>query len=206
MTDQPANADDPRRQTLLDAAAELFFLYGYSATSIDAVITKAGGSKRTIYELFGNKQGLFEALVKRNARDIFDGLDAQTGQTETLEMTLVRFAIRFLTIVTKPQAVAVMRLAISEQRHFPALASMFNTFGPKRGEIWLAQVLDRAIERGEVRPIDSKDAAGQFMGILRGNRYFGIVLGTETTPDKDEIEEIARRGTALFLNGILLHG
>ncbi|TIW33462.1 MAG: helix-turn-helix transcriptional regulator, partial [Mesorhizobium sp.] len=42
-----------RREALLQAAAEIFFEQGYAATSIDAIIERAGGSKRNIYNEFG---------------------------------------------------------------------------------------------------------------------------------------------------------
>ena len=58
---------DGRREALLRAAAEVFFEQGYAATSIDAIIERAGGSKRNIYNEFGNKQGLFSAIVRQNA-------------------------------------------------------------------------------------------------------------------------------------------
>ncbi|MBE0559954.1 MAG: helix-turn-helix transcriptional regulator, partial [Ochrobactrum anthropi] len=38
-----------------------------ATTSIDAIIERTGGSKRTIYSEFGSKEGLFLALVADNA-------------------------------------------------------------------------------------------------------------------------------------------
>ena len=63
-----------RREALLRAAAEVFFEQGYAATSIDAIIERAGGSKRNIYNEFGNKQGLFSAIVKENADKVLSTL------------------------------------------------------------------------------------------------------------------------------------
>ena len=56
-----------RREALLQAAAEVFFEQGYVATSIDAIIERAGGSKRNIYSEFGSKEGLFAAIVTNSA-------------------------------------------------------------------------------------------------------------------------------------------
>src|SRR5215475_7065572 len=56
-----------RRAAILEAAAQVFFEQGYAATSIDAIIERIGGSKRTIYNEFGSKEGVFTALVSESA-------------------------------------------------------------------------------------------------------------------------------------------
>src|SRR3546814_17701069 len=56
-----------RRAAILWAAGQVFFEQGYAATSIDAIIERAGGSKRNIYSEFGSKEGLFTALVSESA-------------------------------------------------------------------------------------------------------------------------------------------
>ena len=53
-----------RRAAILEAAAQVFFEQGYAATSIDAIIKRLGGSKRTIYNEFGSKEGLFTEALK----------------------------------------------------------------------------------------------------------------------------------------------
>src|SRR3546814_9006259 len=58
---------DDRRAAILEAAGQVFFEQGYAATSIDAIIERAGGSKRNIYSEFGSKEGLFTALVSESA-------------------------------------------------------------------------------------------------------------------------------------------
>ncbi|WP_176026829.1 TetR/AcrR family transcriptional regulator, partial [Brucella intermedia] len=61
VTDTKSERTKLRRKTILRAAAELFFEQGYATTSIDAIIERTGGSKRTIYSEFGSKEGLFLA-------------------------------------------------------------------------------------------------------------------------------------------------
>src|SRR3546814_7792021 len=55
---------DERREKILQAATEVFFKSGFAGASIDEVIAKVGGSKRTIYDYFGNKEELFAAIVR----------------------------------------------------------------------------------------------------------------------------------------------
>ena len=77
-----------RRESLLKAAAEVFFEQGYAAASIDAIIERAGGSKRNIYSEFGNKQGLFAAIVTGNADKALSSLPIDNVEKRDLAETL----------------------------------------------------------------------------------------------------------------------
>jgi len=52
-------------QKLLDAADELFFTRGISATPIDAVLARAGVSAATMYRGYASKEALVAAALKR---------------------------------------------------------------------------------------------------------------------------------------------
>src|SRR3546814_4083127 len=71
---------DDRRAAILEAAGQVFFEQGYAATSIDAIIERAGGSKRNIYSEFGSKEGLFTALVSESA----DRSEEHTSELQSL--------------------------------------------------------------------------------------------------------------------------
>lgn len=51
------------RTVLLEAAAEVFAERGYDGASVDEIARTAGVSVGSIYSRFGNKQGLFRALM-----------------------------------------------------------------------------------------------------------------------------------------------
>ena len=57
-----------RGQRILDVAQTYFYQQGYDETSLAMIIEQAGGSRRSIYADFGNKQGLLMAVVQRQAR------------------------------------------------------------------------------------------------------------------------------------------
>ena len=52
-----------RRQQLLEVGREVFARRGYEATSIEEVAASADVSKPVVYEHFGGKEGLYEAVV-----------------------------------------------------------------------------------------------------------------------------------------------
>ena len=56
------------RARILDAAGELFVEGGFAGTSVAAIADRAGVSAETVYQAFGSKPALLDALVRRAAR------------------------------------------------------------------------------------------------------------------------------------------
>jgi AcrR family transcriptional regulator len=73
-------ADDPRvpsaRERLLKAADELFYAEGVQSIGIDRVIEQAGVAKASLYNLFGNKEGLVRAYLEARHNGTTDHLIA----------------------------------------------------------------------------------------------------------------------------------
>jgi AcrR family transcriptional regulator len=64
--DQPANSSTPSaRERLLTAADELFYSEGVQSVGIERVLEQAGVAKASLYNLFGNKEGLVLAYLQR---------------------------------------------------------------------------------------------------------------------------------------------
>ena len=57
----------PRRAHILDVAAKILAERGYRDTTMLEVARRASASKETLYAWFGDKLGLFEAVMRRNA-------------------------------------------------------------------------------------------------------------------------------------------
>jgi AcrR family transcriptional regulator len=53
-----------KRDAILSAADGLFAQHGYGLTGVDAIATKAGVTKRTLYKQFGSKEGLFTQWLR----------------------------------------------------------------------------------------------------------------------------------------------
>lgn len=55
-----------RRDSMLDAARQLFVETGYSRTTMDAIAERAEVGVATVYNYFGNKETLFAELARRD--------------------------------------------------------------------------------------------------------------------------------------------
>lgn len=74
------------RESLIEAATELFYAEGLRAVSVDKVIEKAGTTKVTFYRHFKSKDDLVVAHLERRAEYERDGIrgamDAAGGDTD----------------------------------------------------------------------------------------------------------------------------
>jgi TetR/AcrR family transcriptional regulator, cholesterol catabolism regulator len=55
------------RERIIEGAAELFKIYGIKSVTMDSLANQLGISKRTIYELFADKDELLEGVLKSMA-------------------------------------------------------------------------------------------------------------------------------------------
>lgn len=190
------------RDELVRAAAEVFFELGYAATSIDAIIARAGGSKRNIYDEFGSKDGLFAAIVSENAERALSALTIDNPQTVDVREALMRFGCRLMEVYTSPSVLAILRVVLTEGARFPDLAGKFYESGPGRASASLGQVLESAQRRGAIRPGNCEAAADHFVGMIRGNLHLQVALGLRAPPGADEVRAVVESIVDIFLEGI----
>src|SRR5688572_8593321 len=83
MTRPPAPAPKPQRgrprdpergRRLLEAAQRHFNEHGLARANVDAIAADAGVSKTTVYNNFGSKEGLFQAVVRDRSATVVAGV------------------------------------------------------------------------------------------------------------------------------------
>ena len=118
------------RTRILDAAGELFVDGGFAGTSVAAIASRAGVSAETVYQAFGSKPALLDALVRRAARLGDEApIPEQAGpravvaehdqrtQLQLFAADIVRRLERVGPLMTVVDAAAVSEPAIAELQH-----------------------------------------------------------------------------------------
>src|SRR5258708_3587365 len=85
-----------RRHAFLEAATAVFLEKGYANATLDDIIARSGGSRQTLYSLFGGKQGLFEALIAEHCDKLFASFRAEGLLDRPPDEVLVEGGIRYL--------------------------------------------------------------------------------------------------------------
>jgi AcrR family transcriptional regulator len=191
-----------RRRRMLAAATRLFIERGFDGTSVDEIIQAVGGSKTTLYSAFGNKQGLFAAVVA----DVTTRLDAAinlggapgAGRRPPVEI-LTAVGGAAMGIVLSEEVIGLYRLAVAEARRYPDLARSFWETGPSGAQASLAAYLADATAHGELAVDDPQEAAELFLGMLLDRGTLALSLGVQAPPTKAAIERRVAAATKVFL-------
>ena len=151
---------EARRQAFLEAATAAFLEKGYANTTLDDIIARSGGSRQTLYALFGGKQGLFAALVTERSSQILRSWEEDSDLLgRPPEQVLVEVGVRYLEAVTSPDALGVYRLVVSECKVMKELAERFWEEGPARSRAVLAKYFAQQAQRGTLL-LDDPGAGG----------------------------------------------
>ncbi len=197
------SSPDERRDHIIAVAAVAFADEGYGATSMSTIAARLGGSKATLYKYFPSKEGLFEAVMQQRCERVLAPLrDLRSSAGTDLESLLVEFGVHFLTKIYEPGALDVHRLIQSEGGRFPELAEAFFRAGPNNVLDELRATLERFAQGGQIGCDDLTLAAGQFLGMLRGDRHWRFTAGLLPAPDADEIAREVRHAARIFVAGL----
>jgi TetR/AcrR family transcriptional regulator, mexJK operon transcriptional repressor len=190
-----------RRQAFLQAAMSVFLEKGYANATLDDVIARSGGSRQTLYSLFGGKQGLFEALITERVGKIFAPFIAEHVLDRTPDEVLTDVGVRYLETVMTPDLLGLHRLVVAEGVFMKELAERFWEMGPAHTRALLADYFDQQNRRGILRLDNPEQAAQQFWGMLLGSFQLQCLLGLREAPGPEEIEAFVKSAVAWFLDG-----
>jgi AcrR family transcriptional regulator len=206
MSSLPAAKSSPRaaarRAAFLEAAAEVFVEQGFEAASMTEIVRRAGGSLATLYAQFGNKEGLFQAMMADRIEAFAAPIDAVAEAHLPLEAGLRQIAASYLDAILNPNAGHMLRMIIAEGRKFPAIARSFLSLGPERVRAALAGYLTERAAAGEARIADPTALAAAFLDMIGGTPRMRAVMDPDFALAPAERARHVARCVALFLDGV----
>ena len=190
-----------RREEFLLAATQMFFKNGFSGANVDDVIAKVGGSKRTLYSYFGNKEELFSAVIRDISVRAMAGLVDESACRSSLHETLFEIGNRYLTVIMQPDTLHLYRTIVAEGIRFPQLPQVFFENGPGRASRSLARTLEKHRDVWALKDLDYERTAEHFFGMIRGDIHLKTVLGLRPPLERDEIRSMVASIVDLFADG-----
>jgi AcrR family transcriptional regulator len=149
-------AESPRRtpgrprseashQAIIEATLALLVEVGFRALTMEAVRTRAGVGKATIYRRWSSKEELVRDAI------VFLHVDFDTPDTGSLRGDYDALAQAVRASASRGGAATLMPRLLGDAVNDPELHAIFraNLVEPRRAA--LRQVLERAIARGEIR-------------------------------------------------------
>lgn len=172
-----------RQDQIEQAAYALLEEKGFAGTTMQGIARRARASNQTLYAWYGDKTGLFRALVARNADQLRDLLQPHLAEGRDPIQTLAEFGPLLIEVLTHPRAIALNRAAAADPSG--ELGRVIGEAG--RGTIGplIRQVLDRARDQGALQFRDSQAALILYMDLLIGDLQHQRVIGRIPPPAPD---------------------
>lgn len=200
---EPRKAGRPRDpakyNAIVEAARAAFFARGFHAATIEEIAQAAGVSKVTVYSRFGDKETLFEEVIRVESARMAAMFDAEMAAGISLEEQLNAFGLALASFKFSEEHVAIDRVLMNEIAQSPALAQRFFSAGPKLCMGRLNDVIGEAAARGEIEIDDPGLAADDLVGLWLGPGDLEIKLGLAPLPEADALRRRVHRATRLFL-------
>ena len=200
----PAGGSSAHREVVLDATFELLVERGYQGTTMAGVAERAGSSKETLYAWFGSKQGLFTALIRRQAeaanQAVAAALDGD-GAGSDPAATLTAFATNLLRLLLGERSVALNRAAIADlggREPGGELAAVLLAQGRHRTGPVVEDYLARLAAAGHLRIDDPAEAFRLLYGLVIQDLQIRVLLG-EPPPRPGALATQARVAVERFL-------
>lgn len=166
-----------KQDAVLAAAQEVFLESGYAAASMDAVAAKANVSKATIYAHFENKRALFEAMISKRCEVAFEGLQVAASYDNAYQ-ALYELSLRFMTLITAPEALALHRVIIGECTRLPEVGEAFYSVGPARARNRVTDLFRDLTARGllTMPESDTEIMTDLFLGMMKGDLHLRALV------------------------------
>lgn len=193
---------DARRRAILDAAWTLFLEKGFERTTLADIIALSGGSRSTVYEAFGDKDGLFETVITLKCEEFVERFRNIPFNHSDPERALADFGMNFVQGILSPDSPKIMRLMIANADQLPRAIDAFLKGGPATIKGILSDYLRSATARGELNVADPDRAAATFMGLLHGDQYLKMLLRPSELATPEEMARHVEAAVGIFLDGV----
>lgn len=155
---------EAREQLILEAMEDVVAKSGLQRASMAAIARAAGMSKRTLYEVYGSREQMFDDWVRRKRARHVRPLASDEADLPIAERLRHVFRLdacgRERDVMER--GLVVLRAVIAEAPHMPDLARTVFLSGAEAAHAIVFNELDRAVARGELA-IDDIDAAARLL-------------------------------------------
>jgi len=197
--------DDPEARAKIAAAAEeMFAARGFDGAAIRDIAKKARVNGAMIHYYFGNKEGLYRAILEGAASSVRALLIETTGGSGSTRERLARFVDAYAAyMLSQPNLARILyREMLTGAKHIKQIAQQYaaTNYSMLRG------MIQDGVQRGDLRAIDAELAPISLMGMVVIFQFLrpiiSVALG-KTEYDERFVRRVAVHTIDLFLNGAI---
>ena len=184
------SAQIERRRSIEEAAYALIDEKGYDNISMLAIAKRAKASNETLYRWYGDKKGLFQAMVIRNADEVYaslvEDLDRQRDPMQILE----DISLKLLRLLTSDRAIALNRAAAADASGELGIA--LSKVGRERVLPLISKVLGQIKDQGTFGDLSLEEVTRLYMNLLIGDLQIRRAIGVMPAPNETELKTTTR--------------
>lgn len=199
-----ANRGEQRRRAMMDATWELMLEKGISGFSLADVITRSGGSRATLYNAFGDKEGLLKAVMIQGCNEAQDELQMTLRSELPPKQALTEFGLTLASWYFGGDGCArFVQLMFTEAMQYPFFLDTFLQNGPDVTLRQLTYYLQQKSDEGLLAIHCAKRSATMFMGLILGDWVRQIEqLVKPVTWQPQQLQTHVDDAVRIFLNGL----
>ena len=197
-TAEDAETESAKWRQILDGARRVFLASGFDGASMNDIAREAAVSKGTLYVYFDSKEALFEALIRDDRKQQAERLVYPSGDAEP-RAALAAFGRQLLTLMTRPEMIAQVRIVIAATGKFPRLGRAFYESGPCHGENQMLERMNHWRDAGHLDFTDARRAARHFLDLCKSGVYHACLFGVAETATPETIADTVDAAVAVFM-------
>lgn len=179
----------------LVAATLVFWRYGYAGSSISLLLKEMGINRASMYATFGNKEALFQKVIKRYEEEkesyMLKALDQPSGRR--VAEHLLQNTIDLKTDRGNPQA----SMAVVHASGFGPGDISLKAFIRERGDYWRERLISR-IERAQIEGDFDQAFDAQGLALTLKAAADGIIAAAGTGASEAELQIISKTFLSLW--------
>jgi TetR/AcrR family transcriptional regulator len=199
---RPKTEDPEARAKILAAAEKLFAERGLTGVAVREIASEAGVNGAMIHYYFGNKDGLYDAVLENAASTVRSLIANATGNDSSVKDRLTSFVGAYAEyILSHPNLARILsREMLSGGQHSMKLIKKYapTNYG------MLREAMGEGIRRGEMRKVDVDLAPISLMGMILVFQFMRpfISFGLGNIQyDELFIKRLSDHTIDLFMNG-----
>ncbi|SAK79246.1 TetR family transcriptional regulator [Caballeronia fortuita] len=195
---RPANG--ALRQTIVDAASELFVELGFQATTLDKVAQRAKISKLSIYRHFENKEALFSAAIEAGCHQSFAPQALLEDVDGSVEDQLMAVGSSLLRTLLRSDVRSVEAMVMADKTNQTSLSKLHYEAGPAHVIAQIEALLRQLHAKALLNVPDPLRSARLFAALFRGSDLLLIARFDQArAADDNKIESYCRSAVTMFI-------
>lgn len=184
------------RKKLIEVARRAFAEYGYADTSMDKLTAEAGLTRGALYHHFGDKRGLFAAVVDQIDSEMASSAQQHLEQPEDLWEGLMLEGQTYIENALNPEFQRIVLrdgpAVLGDPAHWPSQNKCLQS---------TRECVEQLLAADRIKAVDSEAAA-----VFLNGAAMNAALWVASSEHPEQVLPVALHAFQLFVSGFLKEG